>query len=670
MCSLNGNHAPKYIKVVCSDCGNHAPKHINVISSGMSDSEDDEFSLGQFSDCDSDEEFLLHEHNDDDDENMINFPEDEDEEGADVDSEDELGDLDEHPDTNVIRYRKNVPFSPQVSDYEDPGEFLKPDFGVTMESTALEILQKFLDPEILDEIVLQTNVYVQQQRRANRNTMKDWSPVNGEEIWQFFSLVMMMGLVIKPEIKDYWSTDSMFCTPFFGQVMSRNRFESILRGFHLVDNDTVPPNNKDRYIKFGSFMDKLFQNFRKAINLGSFLTVDETLLSFKGRLSFKQYLKDKRARFGMKLYLLCDSASRFVLKALPYQGRTTKIENSSWIQELGFGGATVMTLLHGYFNKFHRITIDNWFVSPILALRLKQLGTYILGTVQKRRKLMPKWTDKLAKGQVATYSSSDILVERWSDRREVIMLNTFMGHRMEEITTTNPNNNREKPSTVLVYNATMGAVDNVDRVSKPFTSVRKSFKWYRKVFFYFLDIAIYNSHIIHSSFRPTKEHSSYKDFVRIIIKEILEKYPPQRLSLGRKSNTQSERRIGTHFPEKMLEDNVSVFRDCHLCCLEGKRRTTAFRCETCLKFFCIKSTDSCFKRFHTLSKLPVKRKRSNANASSASTSQSIMYQSVPRSETDSEIGLGFGEANEVRFQEADFESNVVVMEEEEELFSI
>ncbi|XP_035713791.1 piggyBac transposable element-derived protein 4-like [Folsomia candida] len=501
--------------------------------------------------------------------------------------------------------------------------------------------------------------------------MKDWTVVNGEEMWQFFALALMMGLIIKPEIKDYWSTDSMFSIPFFGHflVMSRNRFESILRGFHLVDNDTVPPNNKDRYIKFGSFMDKLFQNFRKAINLGSFLTVDETLLSFKGRLSFKQYLKDKRARFGMKLYLLCDSASRFVLKALPYQGRTTKIENSSWIQELGFGGATVMTLLHGYFNKFHRITIDNWFVSPTLALRLKQLGTYILGTVQKRSKLMPKWTDKLAKGQVATYSSSDILVERWSDRREVLMLNTFMGHQMEEITTTNPNNNREKPSTVLVYNATMGAVDNVDRMTKPFTSVRKSFKWYKKVFFYFLDIAIYNWHIIHSSFRPTKEKLSYKDFVRVLVREILEKYPPQRRSLGRKSNTQSERRIGTHFPKKILKDDSSVFRDCHLCGLEGRRCTTAFRCETCLKFFCIKSQDSCFKRFHTLPKPPVKRKHASATASSTTTSQSLMDQSVPRS-TNSEIGLGFGEANEVRFHEANFESNVEGMQEEEELFSI
>ncbi|XP_035712684.1 piggyBac transposable element-derived protein 3-like [Folsomia candida] len=240
----------------------------------MSDSEDVEFSLGQFSDYDSDEEFLLQEQNDDDDENMINFPEDEDEEGADVDSEDELRDPNEHPATNVIRYRKNVPFLPQVTDYEEPEVFLKLDFGITKESTALEILQKFLDTEILDEIVLQTNMYVQYLKRADRNTMKDWTVVNGEEMWQFFALAMMMGLIIKPEIKDYWSTDSMFSTPFFGQVMSRNRFESILRGFHLVDNDTIPPNNKDRYIKFGSFMEKIFQNFRKAVNLGSFLTVD------------------------------------------------------------------------------------------------------------------------------------------------------------------------------------------------------------------------------------------------------------------------------------------------------------------------------------------------------------------------------------------------------------
>ena len=40
---------------------------------------------------------------------------------------------------------------------------------------------------------------------------------------------------------------------------------------------------------------------------GKCLSTDESLVLFKGRLSFKQYISSKRARFGIKLYQLCTS---------------------------------------------------------------------------------------------------------------------------------------------------------------------------------------------------------------------------------------------------------------------------------------------------------------------------------------------------------------------------
>ena len=40
---------------------------------------------------------------------------------------------------------------------------------------------------------------------------------------------------------------------------------------------------------------------------GKNITVDESLILFTGRLSFQQYIKTKRARFGIKLFQLCTS---------------------------------------------------------------------------------------------------------------------------------------------------------------------------------------------------------------------------------------------------------------------------------------------------------------------------------------------------------------------------
>lgn len=192
-----------------------------------------------------------------------------------------------------------------------------------------------------------------------------------------------------------------------------SRFMAINQALHFVNNDDVLPTNTDRFIKLGNFMHAVTTNFESAIFPGEFLTIDETLLSFKGRLSFKQFNRTKRARFGIKQFVLCDAAKKFILKILPYQGKTTQIPTPSWITSLGFGGAAVLTLLEGYVFKFHRLTLDNWFMSPALGLKLKSLDTYLLGTVQKRRKLMPKMNTKLNKGQIETYASPDILVERY-----------------------------------------------------------------------------------------------------------------------------------------------------------------------------------------------------------------------------------------------------------------
>ena len=52
------------------------------------------------------------------------------------------------------------------------------------------------------------------------------------------------------------------------------------------------------------------------------LSIDESLVLFKGRLSFKQYIKFKRARFGIKYYQLC-TTDGIVLDYVIYHGGMT-----------------------------------------------------------------------------------------------------------------------------------------------------------------------------------------------------------------------------------------------------------------------------------------------------------------------------------------------------------
>jgi hypothetical protein len=204
-----------------------------------------------------------------------------------------------------------------------------------------------------------------------------------------------------------------------------------------------------------------------------------------------------------------------------------------------------------------------------------------------------------------------ILHFRWMDRREVLILNSFMEHRMEDSISSNPKNTRKKPATVLLYNKTMGAVDNVDKTTKPYQSVRKSIKWYKKVAFYLIDVAIYNSNVIYGEVNPEKR-VTFKNYLQGLVAEILKKYPVTRKPQGRPStflNGPPDRLKGQHHPRKHLskdEKAKPLYSDCLYCKYyrpDHKRKATPFSCKNCNVRLCIQGEPSCFELFHSEKKL-------------------------------------------------------------------
>jgi hypothetical protein len=80
-------------------------------------------------------------------------------------------------------------------------------------------------------------------------------------------------------------------------IMCRNRFQLLLRTVHFSDNTTI---SEDTEINTSSgFVKKVVSKS------GEFLCIDETLVPFRGRLIFKQYIANKRHRFGNKLFKFC-----------------------------------------------------------------------------------------------------------------------------------------------------------------------------------------------------------------------------------------------------------------------------------------------------------------------------------------------------------------------------
>ncbi|KAG8196034.1 hypothetical protein JTE90_029004 [Oedothorax gibbosus] len=105
--------------------------------------------------------------------------------------------------------------------------------------TELDLFHQMFDDNIMKTLVVETNRYAEETiniRKSATPTTKNWKQVDEKELLQFFGLVLLMGLIEKDEISDYWSTDELTETPIFSKTMSRDRFLLILRYLHFSDN--------------------------------------------------------------------------------------------------------------------------------------------------------------------------------------------------------------------------------------------------------------------------------------------------------------------------------------------------------------------------------------------------------------------------------------------------
>ena len=208
-------------------------------------------------------------------------------------------------------------------------------------------------------------------------------------------------------------------------------------------------------------IDEIKKNFKHFLVPYRNLVIDESLMLWKGRLLFKQFSKAKCHRFGIKLFVLCDVQTDFILDFIIYTGDSTKLLNCD--PNLGKSGAVVMTMMKPYLNKGHHLFIDNWYSSPSLAMSLYKKKTHVTGTVRSNRRGMPKFSKKLKAGEMEQKYTKRMLTTKWHDRRDIHMLTTYFDDTMGDTGKIDFTKNKVyKPASVIGYNASMGTVDKTD----------------------------------------------------------------------------------------------------------------------------------------------------------------------------------------------------------------
>lgn len=449
----------------------------------------------------------------------------------------------------------------------------------------IDFFSLFVDESLLNLLVQETNKYAAQKSEKTNlpwARIRNWKDTNIQEMKIFLGLQIWIGLVQMPKLVCYWSNNVLYSNEV-KSVMSRNRFELILSNWHFSDNENADISN--RLYKIKPLVDYISQKFQDCVTPSCNVCVDETLVPFRGRLAFLQYIKNKRHKFGVKLFKLCiEDGYTYDFKI--YCG-TEKNNLTDSVPT-----SIVMELCKNLLDCGRTIFVDNYYTSIELAHKLLNRQTHLVGTLRKNRKGNPKdvIAEKLRKGEViAKESNSGVVILKWCDKREVLMLTTKHTNTMVTVKSKN-GAERQKPEVIKDYNQNKSFIDLSDQIKAYSSCLRRSIKWYRKLAIeIMLGSGIVNAFILYK--RVTGKNISITQFREEIAKDLLQISPKEKPAATERHfieevDTRSRRRCVICY-KNMSEEHGRKYAT-------SKATMSRYKCVQCDKFYCI----PCFTSAH------------------------------------------------------------------------
>lgn len=489
----------------------------------------------------------------------------------------------------------------------------------------VEAFYKFFPQSVFELVVRETNKYAEQCLDVTydfptRSRFHQWEEVSVEDIKKFVAIEIGMGLVHKPDIASYFQDSFWFTrTPGYGELFSRDRYLLIRSFLHFNDNRFSVPKGQDGYdplYKVRPILDLTKDTYMQIFEPAKELSIDESMVKFKGRLNFKQYLPSKPStKWGLKIWSLAESNTGFMLRFNVYTGKDNPQQGQA---THGLASRVVHQLLRGFENKGHVVYTDNFYSSPNLFTDLRKLKIGACGTVRANRVGLPPEMKTLQKkkGELPTVwfnSNTIMLASSWQDTGKVNMISTVGDSGMSEILTKARKKaqgvKKIKPNIQVLYNTFMGGVDKFDQFCSTYNYNRKSPKWYQTLWHFVLEVALVNGCIAFNLQNPEAKlsHKKYRQKVIDGLTENCSRRSLRGKRQSRSAGSTTDRLIGRHFPEQFEDKKHKP--NCIVCSVmpsqckkKGKglckRRQTTWFCPDCPHHppLCI---SDCFKVYHT-----------------------------------------------------------------------
>lgn len=304
--------------------------------------------------------------------------------------------------------------------------------------------------------------------------------------------------------------------PIYKAALSYDRF-MLIKKFIRFDNANT---RRERLINSKTAaIDDVWQmlqaNLAAAYIPHDSLTVDEQLFPYRGRTRFTQYIPSKPAKYGIKVWWLCDSKSFYPLKGMIYSGKLPGQE-----REVNQGQNVVYQLVERYVNTGRTIYADNFFCTLDVARTLMTQKTAFVGTVRSNKTFVPREFLKSPARPVCSslfgFYEGDVSLCSYVPKKNkaVILLSTM--HYTCDVDTTE----KSKPMAILDYNANKSGVDTMDQMLGTYSCKRSTNRWPLAMFYNMIDIAALAAFIIYNEIKPVKKTDKRRSFLQLLTTQL------------------------------------------------------------------------------------------------------------------------------------------------------